>query len=408
MSRSCRHERGRVGVRARRSGLVPTTAAAVALWIASAPTGAAAQASGQVADRPPEQRPADVPELESQAQQAATGHHEVRRGDTLWDLAGHYLTDPFRWPEIFQINTSVVEDPHWIYPGEMLALPDAARIAGRGLETLETWEMARAGTPGRDGVSWFGGTTLFDRSRDAGNVLGELDIDVYAEPALVSASDFYRAPILASRLELEPVGVTARKIAGNPLGLTMLPSVGLNERVVIALGGVSTAAGEMLQGYRWTRGPDGLPMARSMALLQVTEVSGDSARATVVGLFGNYGVGDPVVSVEPYPVTSRLVQTPVEDGMAARLIGFEVEQPLLGEGDMVFLDAGATEGVRIGDEFAVFRRGETASARWEDRLATVRVVRLRPSTATARVVDLREASPVPGAPARLVLRAAGD
>ena len=65
------------------------------------------------------------------AQQAPerTGSHTVDRGDTLWDLARRYLANPFRWPEIYQANTSVVEDPHWIYPGELLTLPDAARVA---------------------------------------------------------------------------------------------------------------------------------------------------------------------------------------------------------------------------------------------------------------------------------------
>jgi LysM repeat protein len=58
-----------------------------------------------------------------QAAAPAAKTHTVKRGDTLWDIAKLYLTDPFLWPEVYRLNTDIIEDPHWIYPGEILKLP---------------------------------------------------------------------------------------------------------------------------------------------------------------------------------------------------------------------------------------------------------------------------------------------
>ncbi len=82
-------------------------------------------ASG-VAQEPPVRQPERRPVREAEVQQVQTqpsGSYQVRTGDTLWDLARRYLSDPHRWRDIFELNTGVVEDPHWIFPGELLALP---------------------------------------------------------------------------------------------------------------------------------------------------------------------------------------------------------------------------------------------------------------------------------------------
>jgi hypothetical protein len=283
----------------------------------------------------------------------APDRYVVKKGDTLWDIAGVFLRDPWYWPEIWYVNPEI-RNPHLIYPGDVLNL---VYVDGKPRITLESAGATRLSPQVR--------TEPLSGAIRA--IPYDLLMDFVGRPNLLDKDQVKKAPYVVGMRDRHIVGSNQNEIYGrgldNPAAGSRFNIVNVGEELrdpddgdLLGYIGHFAGVGEVIQNTgAVVPGEDSIfSMKREEDLTHLRVV--DSGREIMQGdklLPAKVDIGDDFV-----------ISAPQDEGVLGQVIAITDGVYVAGKYQVVALNRGKRHGLAPGNALGVFYRGEEIRDRY--------------------------------------------
>jgi hypothetical protein len=294
------------------------------------------------------------------AQETTSEEYIVEKNDTLWDISSRKLQDHFLWPKLWNVNPHI-ENPDLIYPGTKIRIPSR--------EELMLIPAIPPAVPAKE------------------IPVTRKQIIKKAEPKSVwkYAPITQRKHIVEKNLFIASGWISDTfpsigEITSSPTNQEMFSK---NDIVYIKLYGDSMTEKRFfaIRDIKIVKHPvSGERIGhqiRIAGILEVTGMDGNMTKAKITDSFEDIHTGDgllPYQELEP-PLIPDTARTPDIQGY---IIESHTNSYLISEGDIIFLDKGENDGIKVGDVFTVLQEQPVESS-----IGKIQIVSLQPATSGA-------------------------
>jgi LysM repeat protein len=306
--------------------------------------------------------------------------HIVERGDTLWDLAQRYYTNPFLWPQIWDAN-KYIPNAHWIYPGDPVIIPPLTPIS-------EQMIAQEAPAPGPEGEvpGGPGGGAPSEKLYPIA-----LDIDLYCSGLIVPDTGGWKVKIIGNEENNYKVALSTFDIVYLNQG----------EADGISPGDEFTILQDVRKIYHPVNGESLGDYVVQTGRLKVVATQEKTSTAQITYACDATLVGDYLVPFEPKEVPNLTDLPPVDrfslegPNQKGYVVFAKDDLTSLGDNNEVQIDVGAADGITVGTRLIVYRNQtsgyeNTGFERDIPRrvLGEMVVFSVQDSTATGRIIQM--------------------
>lgn len=282
---------------------------------------------------------AGMAQAEVQLKDGHPDRYTVVKGDTLWDISGRFLRQPWKWPEIWHANPQV-ENPHLIYPGDQLSL---VYVDGQPRLLLERGE-----------------------SRGTIKLSPKVRSTPMAEAIPAIPLEAINSFLLSNRIVDDPEQFLSAPyiVAGNAERVVS----GAGDRVY-ARGSFDESApvyGIFRQGKTYLD-PDTQEFlginADDIGSGEIVAEEGDVGTMELSRSTQEVRLGDRLFPTEERAITSTFMPSEPADEISGLILDVPRGVTQIGQFDVVTLNKGARDGLVEGNVLAVYKTGETVRDR---------------------------------------------